>query len=322
MRYAILVACDPGKPLRPLTADDMPTSFLPLGDRRPLLRRAIDRLAGCIEPDRVWVVIGPNQRARAEKMLPPEAHVGADRHAVGSVQTLKRAAEGIRQAAGDPAEVLVQSATHVVSEEAAYRRSIAAGLDRAREEERAVSFEYEPGSGETIATGIQSWPLDRLIDRLGSSPEGGARAATVLAREEEALLKQPLGAVGWIDASSWDGVRRLLGFVEKPWGHERLWALNRHYAGKVLFIRSGETLSLQYHEVKDETIRILSGRMALHTGRSATGLTCTVLEPGMSFPIPPGLVHRMEALEDCTVMEVSTPQLADVVRLKDRYGRA
>ncbi|MCX6100157.1 MAG: cupin domain-containing protein [Candidatus Bipolaricaulota bacterium] len=121
--------------------------------------------------------------------------------------------------------------------------------------------------------------------------------------------------------SDWDAVFGLLHHVAKPWGNEELWALNRHYAGKVLFVRAGEILSLQYHEKKDETIRILSGTLRLHVGPRADALEVVVLGPGCRYAIPPRRVHRMEAVTDCVMVEVSTPHLADVVRLEDRYGR-
>jgi quercetin dioxygenase-like cupin family protein len=109
--------------------------------------------------------------------------------------------------------------------------------------------------------------------------------------------------------------------VEKPWGHEIIWARTERYVGKILHLNAGEALSFQYHRVKDETIRLLSGRLRLETetdGRRET----RVLEPGDGAHVPPGLRHRMEAIEACDVLEVSTPELDDVVRLEDRYGRA
>ena len=110
--------------------------------------------------------------------------------------------------------------------------------------------------------------------------------------------------------------------VDKPWGYELHWALTDIYIGKVLFIESGESLSVQYHEVKDETIYIEDGIMALYVGDTADSLEKVVMTKGMSYHIPPGLIHQMESVEDCMVYEVSTPQLDDVVRIKDRYGRA
>ena len=110
--------------------------------------------------------------------------------------------------------------------------------------------------------------------------------------------------------------------VEKPWGHELIWANTDRYVGKVLHVKAGEALSLQYHERKDETIHTLRGRMKFFVGASADDLREVVLEEGQSFRITPGTVHRMEAITDVDILEVSTPDLDDVVRLEDRYGRA
>jgi quercetin dioxygenase-like cupin family protein len=110
--------------------------------------------------------------------------------------------------------------------------------------------------------------------------------------------------------------------VEKPWGHELIWARTDRYVGKILHIKAGHALSLQYHNVKDETVHLLTGRMRFQTGESETNLSDTVLEAGESFHITPHLRHRMIAETDCDVLEASTPELDDVVRLEDRYGRA
>jgi len=108
--------------------------------------------------------------------------------------------------------------------------------------------------------------------------------------------------------------------VEKPWGHEIIWAHTEKYVGKVLFIKAGHALSLQYHEKKDETVHVWTGKMKFQTGEGDT-LTDRILGPGESFHITPLLRHRMIAVEDTQVLEVSTPELSDVVRLEDRYGR-
>jgi len=108
--------------------------------------------------------------------------------------------------------------------------------------------------------------------------------------------------------------------VEKPWGHELHFALTEMYVGKILFIRAGESLSLQYHERKDESVYVLSGRLRLTSG-GAGGLAETIVEPGGTFRVTPGTWHRFAADEDTTLIEVSTPELDDVVRLEDRYGR-
>ena len=109
--------------------------------------------------------------------------------------------------------------------------------------------------------------------------------------------------------------------VPKPWGHETIWARGPGYVGKILFVRRGHALSLQYHREKEETIRVLSGRLDFEYGVEGEPLTCVRLAPGDGWHIPPGLRHRMTAVEDTEVLEVSTPQLDDVVRLDDRYGR-
>ena len=110
--------------------------------------------------------------------------------------------------------------------------------------------------------------------------------------------------------------------VEKPWGHELIWAESDQYVGKILHIRAGEALSLQYHEVKDETIHLLSGEMVFEAGSSPEELEPIELSTGESFRVRPGTVHRMTAVTDCDVLEASTPHLSDVIRITDRYGRA
>jgi len=111
--------------------------------------------------------------------------------------------------------------------------------------------------------------------------------------------------------------------VEKPWGYEIWWARTDRYVGKILHVTKGDSLSLQYHRVKDETILLQSGRLLLETA-PAEGEPLRPLEmkPGDVFHIRPGTVHRMTGIEDCEILEVSTPELDDVVRLEDRYGRA
>ena len=110
-------------------------------------------------------------------------------------------------------------------------------------------------------------------------------------------------------------------FVEKPWGREEVFAQNESYVGKILFVRKGEALSLQFHERKTETLRILDGQLELATGDDPQHLDVLCLDPGDVFHIGPGLVHRMVGLTNCSILEVSTPELDDVVRLDDRYGR-
>ena len=111
--------------------------------------------------------------------------------------------------------------------------------------------------------------------------------------------------------------------VEKPWGYEIWWARTDRYVGKILHVRKGESLSLQYHNVKEETIRIQSGRLVLEIGSAGTEGQLRRVEIGAGdvMHIAPRTVHPMTGLEDCDVLEVSTPELDDVVRLEDRYGR-
>jgi mannose-6-phosphate isomerase len=109
--------------------------------------------------------------------------------------------------------------------------------------------------------------------------------------------------------------------VEKPWGHEIWWAHTDEYAGKILAVNAGHALSLQFHHEKDETSYLLSGRLRLTRGASEEELEEQEIEPGQAWRVEPGTVHSIEALEDSVVLEVSTPQLKDVVRLQDCYGR-
>jgi mannose-6-phosphate isomerase len=109
--------------------------------------------------------------------------------------------------------------------------------------------------------------------------------------------------------------------VEKPWGYELWWAETPHYAGKILHVDAGHSLSLQMHREKDESSYLLSGRLRLTRGPSAEELTTEEIGPGFTWRVEPGTIHTIEALEDSDVVEVSTPHLDDVVRLQDRYGR-
>jgi quercetin dioxygenase-like cupin family protein len=109
--------------------------------------------------------------------------------------------------------------------------------------------------------------------------------------------------------------------VAKPWGHELIWAKTDRYVGKILHVRAYEALSLQYHRVKDETIMVLAGRLRLESFNEGETPSLQELGPGVPFHVHPGLRHRMTALEDTDVLEISTPELDDVVRLEDRYGR-
>lgn len=114
------------------------------------------------------------------------------------------------------------------------------------------------------------------------------------------------------------GARR----VDKPWGHELIWAETDAYVGKLLVVTAGEALSLQYHEVKEESWLVQSGTGRLELGSAGEdGLTTVGLAPGDCHHFTPGTVHRVTAETDLTIIEVSTPHLEDVVRLEDRYNR-
>jgi mannose-6-phosphate isomerase len=109
--------------------------------------------------------------------------------------------------------------------------------------------------------------------------------------------------------------------VDKPWGHELIWASTDKYVGKILSIKSGCRLSLQFHRIKDETIIVKSGTLLLEHGQSVDSLTSLVLNEGQTFHIKTGMIHRMSGVTDVEVIEVSTPELFDVVRLEDDYNR-
>ncbi|MBI4545785.1 MAG: cupin [Gemmatimonadetes bacterium] len=109
--------------------------------------------------------------------------------------------------------------------------------------------------------------------------------------------------------------------VPKPWGHELIWARTDRYVGKILHVRAGHALSLQYHERKDETIHLLRGEMRFWAGPAANRLEEIAFPAGTSYRVLPGTLHRMEAVTDVDILEASTPDLDDVVRLEDRYGR-
>jgi mannose-6-phosphate isomerase len=109
--------------------------------------------------------------------------------------------------------------------------------------------------------------------------------------------------------------------VDKPWGWELIWAEAESYVGKLLFIRAGHALSLQYHRVKDESWLVREGRATLELGPVDGELEAVEIGAGDAFRYTPGTVHRISALEDTLILEVSTPHLDDVVRLEDRYGR-
>lgn len=110
--------------------------------------------------------------------------------------------------------------------------------------------------------------------------------------------------------------------VEKPWGYELIYASTSQYCGKILFVRAGEELSLQFHRAKDETLYVQSGRAEFEIGEPGRQTDVEVVAPGRAFHLSPGTVHRIRAIEDTTLLEVSTAEIDDVVRLEDRYGRA
>ena len=111
--------------------------------------------------------------------------------------------------------------------------------------------------------------------------------------------------------------------VEKPWGYELHWAKTDRYVGKLIHVNAGHALSLQYHNQKDETIFLWAGRMLfeIQEGEDQAALVTREMQPGEAVHVTPKTVHRMTAITDCDIFEVSTPELHDVVRLEDRYGR-
>ncbi len=108
--------------------------------------------------------------------------------------------------------------------------------------------------------------------------------------------------------------------VNKPWGHERIWAQSNRYVGKVLHVKGGQELSLQYHNKKDETVHLLTGEL-IYRVKLGEELEDVKLKMGESFRITPGTVHQMIAVTDCDILEVSTPEIDDIVRISDKYGR-
>jgi mannose-6-phosphate isomerase-like protein (cupin superfamily) len=128
-----------------------------------------------------------------------------------------------------------------------------------------------------------------------------------------------------IDSPNFEGVDRWATEprrVEKPWGYELIWAETDRYLGKVLFVRAGQSLSLQFHREKDEAWYVDAGRARVELGEAGQGiLNAEVIGAGAAFRFEPGTVHRVTALEDTRILEVSTAHPDDVVRLEDRYGR-
>jgi mannose-1-phosphate guanylyltransferase/quercetin dioxygenase-like cupin family protein len=134
-------------------------------------------------------------------------------------------------------------------------------------------------------------------------------------------LERPGGVRAGRAAAGTSGAGAVPRVEVKPWGHELIWAETGRYVGKLLTVGQGQALSLQRHREKEETLHVLCGRVLLYHGENAGDLAERRLEPGESFHVPPGLWHRIEALADSELVEVSTPQLDDVIRLVDRYGR-
>ena len=108
--------------------------------------------------------------------------------------------------------------------------------------------------------------------------------------------------------------------VDKPWGYELIWARTDRYVGKILHVEAGHVLSLQYHERKDESIYVLAGEIVLRLQQGET-LIERRLAQGEAFHIQPKLVHQFEAVVTSDLLEASTPEIDDVIRIKDRYGR-
>ena len=109
--------------------------------------------------------------------------------------------------------------------------------------------------------------------------------------------------------------------VDKPWGYELRWAITDRYAGKILHVKKGEALSLQYHERKDEYQYVMRGAIDMELGGEDGKLATRRMTPGDTLHITPGTRHRLTAVEDSDILEVSTPEIDDVIRLEDRYGR-
>ncbi len=322
MRHAVILAWESSRGLDPLLKDGSSIPLTALGDRRTFLRRAVDRLVECVSPENLWIIVRPGERRRAEVDIEQPIHILSYPWGPGPVHVLQRIAANLARSGAGREVILLESAAHVALNETEYGATLAAGLDDVSAGGVGIGFEAE-SPDEATPAGLQIWRGDALRERLQSlKPGGDAPPIQMLARLQGDLHLAPMPReVGWVHVADWEGIRRLLEHVEKPWGYERVWALNEHYAGKILFIRAGEMLSLQYHEEKDETIRILAGELRLHVGVTAEDLRTVALTPGDAYAIPPRLVHRMEAVTDCTMVEVSTPHLRDVVRLEDRYGR-
>jgi quercetin dioxygenase-like cupin family protein len=135
-------------------------------------------------------------------------------------------------------------------------------------------------------------------------------------------MEMVLGPPAWPPLTFLPGIGEMLPQkTVKPWGHELLWACGSRYAAKILHIEAGCRLSLQYHRVKEETLLLLCGRLMLELEGEEGAMALIEALPGQVFHIPAGRKHRMAALETCDLLEVSTPELDDLVRLHDDFGR-
>lgn len=110
--------------------------------------------------------------------------------------------------------------------------------------------------------------------------------------------------------------------VEKPWGYELIWAETDEYVGKVVYVRAGEALSLQFHEERDETLFLLRGEITLEIGPGVNSMQRVPIEEGEAFRIRPGVLHRVVAETEVEILEASTAELDDIIRVRDRYGRS
>lgn len=139
------------------------------------------------------------------------------------------------------------------------------------------------------------------------------------------ILLATLGIMFWPSEHDINELDLAEDMILKPWGYEVIWAHTDKYVGKILSIKQGHKLSLQYHEEKEETIMVVSGTLRLHYGDLLEDGSYTIETKEMTVydrhHVKPGDVHRFEAITDCTLIEVSTPELDDVVRLVDDYGR-
>ena len=164
--------------------------------------------------------------------------------------------------------------------------------------------------------GRRTWRAGRRQEYARPRNAGGGR------RDDRSgdgvlLLSVDSPNIGSLDRFGFE-IRR----VEKPWGHELIWAVTDDYVGKLLFVKAGASLSLQFHREKDESWYVQSGRARLELGEAGQAvLDEEVVSAGAAFHYRPGTVHRVTATTDLTIFEASTPHLDDVVRLEDRYGR-